>query len=84
MQGSRRGLTRVEQMGRITFLTLLAMLLLMQPRIWLACWAASAHCQVMLSFSSTMDLRLSNMIVCHRESLENQGSQARRVPEAYR
>lgn len=25
-----------------------------------------------------------NMIVSHRESLENQGSQARRVPEAYR
>lgn len=25
-----------------------------------------------------------NMVVSHRESLENQGSQARRVPEAYR
>jgi len=25
----------------------------MQPRIRLAFWAASAHCQVMLSFSST-------------------------------
>ena len=36
--------------------------------------------------SREMDLRLTNvnMIVSHRESLENQGSQARRVPEAYR
>jgi len=25
----------------------------MQPRIWLACWTASVHCQVMFSFSST-------------------------------
>jgi len=29
------------------------MLLLMQPRIQLAFWAASAHCRLMLSFSST-------------------------------
>ena len=32
---------------------LLAMLVLMQPRIWLAFLAASAHCWLMLSFSST-------------------------------
>jgi len=25
----------------------------MQPRIWLAFWAASAHCQLMYNFSST-------------------------------
>jgi len=28
------------------------MLLGMQPRVWLACWAASGHWQVILSFSS--------------------------------
>jgi len=39
-----------EQMGRTTSLDLLGMLLLMQPRIQLAFWAASAHCQAMLSF----------------------------------
>ncbi|KAK4829642.1 hypothetical protein QYF61_005935 [Mycteria americana] len=47
------GLTRAEQRGRIPSLALLATLLWMQPRIRLAFWAASAHCQVMLSFSST-------------------------------
>ncbi|KAK4829890.1 hypothetical protein QYF61_007282 [Mycteria americana] len=40
----RWGLTRAEQSGRITSLDLLATLL-MQPRIQLAFWAASAHCQ---------------------------------------
>ncbi|KAK4812332.1 hypothetical protein QYF61_017109 [Mycteria americana] len=52
-QYSRWGLTRAEQRGRITSLDLLATLLFMQPRIWLAFWAASAHCQLTSSFSST-------------------------------
>jgi len=46
MQDSRWGLSSVEQRGRIPSLTLLAMLLVMQPRVRLACWAASTHCQV--------------------------------------
>ncbi|KAK4821667.1 hypothetical protein QYF61_027135 [Mycteria americana] len=50
MQSSRQGLTRVEQRDRITSLDLLAMLLLTQPRISLAFWAASAHCWLMSSF----------------------------------
>jgi len=33
-----------EQRGRIPSLDLLATLLLMQPRIWLAFWAESTHC----------------------------------------
>ena len=33
------------------------MLLLMQPRIQLAVWAVSAHCQVVLSFLSTSSLK---------------------------
>ncbi|KAK4832076.1 hypothetical protein QYF61_020632 [Mycteria americana] len=49
----RWGLTRVGCRDRITSLDLLATLLLMQPRIWLAFWAASTHCQLMSSFSST-------------------------------
>jgi len=52
-QDSRWGLTRVEQRGRITSLNLLAMLLLMQPRIWLAFWAASTQCRLVSGFSST-------------------------------
>ena len=47
------GITRAEQRGRITSLDLLATLLLMELRIQLAAWAASTHCWVMLSFSST-------------------------------
>ncbi|KAK4831337.1 hypothetical protein QYF61_017468 [Mycteria americana] len=47
------GLMRAGYRGRITSLDLLVTLLLMQPRIWLAFWAASAHCWLMLSFSST-------------------------------
>ncbi|KAK4831314.1 hypothetical protein QYF61_016803, partial [Mycteria americana] len=39
------GLTRAEQRGRIPSLALLATLLWMQPRIRLAFWAVSAHCQ---------------------------------------
>jgi len=52
-QGSWWALTRAEQRGRVPSLDLLATMLLMQPRVWLAFWAASAHCRVMLSFSST-------------------------------
>ena len=53
MQDSTWGLTRAEQRDRITSLYLLAMLLLMQPRIQLTFWTASTHCWVMSSFSST-------------------------------
>ena len=51
-QYSRWGLTRAERRGRITSHDLLAMLLLMQPRIQLAFWAASAHYWLMFSFAS--------------------------------
>jgi len=53
MQESRWGLTREEQSGRITSLDLLAILLLMQPRMRLAFCAASAHCCLTSSFSSS-------------------------------
>ena len=53
MQDSRWGLTRTKQRGRIPSSDLLAMLLLMQPVVQLAFWAASAHCHLMLSFSFT-------------------------------
>ncbi|KAK4829131.1 hypothetical protein QYF61_002210 [Mycteria americana] len=46
--------SHLEQRGRITSLDLLAMLLLMQPRIQLAFWAVSAHCWVMSGFSFTI------------------------------
>uniref|UniRef100_A0A8D0FDG9 ABC-type glutathione-S-conjugate transporter n=1 Tax=Strix occidentalis caurina TaxID=311401 RepID=A0A8D0FDG9_STROC len=49
----RRGLTRPEQRGRIPSLALLATLLLMQPRTWLAFWAVSTHCWLIVSFPST-------------------------------
>ena len=42
--------SRVE--GRRTSLDLLVMLLLMQPRIQSAFWAASTHCQLTFSLSS--------------------------------
>jgi len=48
------GLTRVGQRGRIPSLTLLPTLLGVQPGIQLAFWAASTHCQLTSSFSSTM------------------------------
>lgn len=50
---SRWHFTRGEQRGRIIYHTLLAMLLLLQPRVWSAFWAAGAHCWVMFSFSPT-------------------------------
>ena len=40
-------------MGRITSLDLLAALLLVQPRIWLAFWAARVHCWFTSSLPST-------------------------------
>jgi len=43
----------VEGQNPFPPLDLLATLLLMQPRIWLAFWAASAHCWVILSLLST-------------------------------
>ncbi|NXW51661.1 FANCC protein, partial [Nyctiprogne leucopyga] len=45
--------------GRMTSLNLLSTLLLMQPRIWLAFWAVSAHCQLLPIFSSTSTLKSS-------------------------
>jgi len=48
-QDCRWGLTRAEQRGRIPSLALLATLLLMQPRVWLAFWAASARWWLMSS-----------------------------------
>ena len=51
-QYSRWGLMRAEWRGRTTSLNLLVTLLLMQPRIQLACWAARTHWQLMLNFSS--------------------------------
>jgi len=51
MQDARWGLTRMEEMGRIPSLALLATLLLMQPRTQLAFWAMSAHWWLMSSFS---------------------------------
>jgi len=42
-----------EQRGRIISLDLLVTHILMQLGIWLAFWAASTHCQLTLSFSST-------------------------------
>ena len=56
-QNSRWVLTRAEYRGRIPSLDLLATLLLMQPRIRLAFWAASTHCWVILSFLSTNTLK---------------------------
>lgn len=53
MQESRWSLMGVEQRGRVTSLDLLATLLLMQLKIWLAFWSASAHWWLMLSFLST-------------------------------
>ncbi|KAK4822069.1 hypothetical protein QYF61_009330 [Mycteria americana] len=47
------GLTRAEQRGRTPSLALLATLRVMQPRTRLAFWAASTHCRLMSSFSST-------------------------------
>jgi len=51
-QESRWGLTTVEKRGRIPSLDLLATLFLMQPRIQLAFWAASAHWWLMATFSA--------------------------------
>ena len=45
-QYSRSGLTSTKQWGRINSLNLLATLLLLQPRIWLAFWTVRAHVQV--------------------------------------
>ena len=52
-QDSGWGVTRAEQRGRILSLTLLATLLLVQHRIWLAFWAVSAYWWVTLSSSSS-------------------------------
>ena len=44
------GLTMSEQRGTNTFLSLLVTPLLMQLRIQLAFWTASAHCWLLLTF----------------------------------
>ena len=58
MQYSRWGLMTAEQMGRITSLDLLVTLLLMQPRIQVAFWAASAPCLLMLSLSISQNFQI--------------------------
>lgn len=57
MQKFRWGKTRAEKRDRITPIGLLATLLLIQPWIQLTFWAASAHCWVVLRFSSTSTLK---------------------------
>lgn len=47
------GVTLPEQGGRLASLNLLAMLVLIQPRVQLAFWAASALCWFKVNFSST-------------------------------
>lgn len=44
---------RAEQRSRITSITLLVTLDLMQPRVQFFVWAGSTHCWLMLSFSAT-------------------------------
>ena len=53
-----------EQRGRIPSLTLLAMLLWMQPRIQLGFWAARAHCWLTfrLPFSVTLSLKATRLV----------------------
>ena len=46
MQYSRWDLIRKEQRGTVTFLNLLSMLLLIQPRIWLVFWAANVYAEL--------------------------------------
>jgi len=53
IQYSKWGVTRAEHRGRITCLDLLVMLLFLQPWIWLAFQAASAHCWLMLYLLSS-------------------------------
>ena len=57
MQDSRWGLTRAEQRGRIPSLDLLVMLLLMQPSVQLAFWAASVHWWLMSSFHTPKSMQ---------------------------
>ena len=45
--------TNAEQRGRITSIDLLAMLLLMQPRMLLAAFATRVHCNPMVSLFAT-------------------------------
>jgi len=61
----------VEERGRTISLNLLAMPLSMQCRIQLAFWAASAHCWVMLSFSSSSTPKAfsSGLLSIHSQSL---------------
>lgn len=53
-QYSRYGLTSAKWRGRTTSLALLATLLVMQPRTWLAAFDARAHCWSMSNLLSTM------------------------------
>lgn len=54
--------TRAEQGGQSLYL--LATPLLMQPRLWLAFWAASTHCLVILSLSPGLVLIQSLPSLC--------------------
>ncbi|KAK4827750.1 hypothetical protein QYF61_021221 [Mycteria americana] len=56
-QCSRCGLTSAEQRGRITSLDLLAILLLMQPRIPSAFFKGRVHCLLIFNLVSTRTLR---------------------------
>ncbi|NXM28115.1 F120B protein, partial [Oxyruncus cristatus] len=59
----------IFQMGRISSLDLLATLLLMQPRMQLAFWAASAHCWVRSSCLSSNTLKsLFELLSIHSPS----------------
>ena len=55
-QYSRCGLTRAELRGRITFLNLLEMFCLRQPRTRLSFFIAKAHCWLMFNSVSTRSL----------------------------
>jgi len=57
----RCGLTSVEKRGRIPSYGLLATLLLMQPRILLAFFAARAHCWLMSSLVSSRTTRFFSL-----------------------
>jgi len=56
MQYSNWGLTRAEQKETVASFALLAIPLLIKPRISLAFWAASSHFWLTFSFSSARTL----------------------------
>lgn len=64
-QHSRWDLTRAEQRGKIPSLTLLAILLCVQPRIHLAFLSASARCQLVSTFLPTNIPKCSGLLSAH-------------------